>query len=42
MVAKQTGAKLLVLPTSVGGVKDAKDYISLITWNLTQLANTVK
>jgi zinc/manganese transport system substrate-binding protein len=42
MVAKQTGAKLLVLPTSVEGVKAAKDYISLITYNLTQLANTVK
>ncbi len=42
MVAKQTGAKLLVLPTSVGGVKDAKDYVSLITYNLTQLANAVK
>ena len=42
MVSRQTGAKLLVLPTSVGGVKDAKDYISLITYNLTQLANTLK
>ena len=42
MVAKQTGAKLLVLPTSVEGVKDVKDYIQLITYNLTQLANTVK
>jgi ABC-type Zn uptake system ZnuABC Zn-binding protein ZnuA len=42
MVARQTGAKLLVLPTSVGGVKDAKDYVSLITYNLTQLATTLK
>jgi zinc/manganese transport system substrate-binding protein len=42
MVSRQTGAKLLVLPTSVGGVKDAKDYVSLITYNLKQLANTVK
>ena len=42
MVAKQTGAKLLVLPTSVEGVKEAKDYIQLITYNLTQLANAVK
>jgi ABC-type Zn uptake system ZnuABC Zn-binding protein ZnuA len=42
MVAKQTGAKLLVLPTSVEGVKEAKDYIALITWNLTQVANAVK
>jgi zinc/manganese transport system substrate-binding protein len=42
MVARQTGAKLLVLPTSVEGVKDAKDYISLITYNLTQLANALK
>jgi ABC-type Zn uptake system ZnuABC Zn-binding protein ZnuA len=42
MVAKQTGAKLLILPTSVGGVKEAKDYIQLITYNLTQLANATK
>lgn len=42
MVAKQTGAKLLVLPTSVEGVKGVNDYIALITYNLTQLANAVK
>jgi zinc/manganese transport system substrate-binding protein len=42
MVAKQTGARLLILPTSVEGVKEAKDYIQLITYNLTQLANATK
>ena len=42
MVAKQTGARVLVLPTSVEGVKEAKDYIQLITYNLTQLATALK
>ncbi len=42
LVANQTGIKLLILPTSVGGIKGIDDYIQLITYNLTQLANAVK
>ncbi len=33
-VAKQTGAKLVELPVMVGGVPEAKDYISFIDYNV--------
>jgi ABC-type Zn uptake system ZnuABC Zn-binding protein ZnuA len=33
-VAEQTGAKLVELPLMVGGVPEAKDYISFIDYNL--------
>jgi ABC-type Zn uptake system ZnuABC Zn-binding protein ZnuA len=33
-VAKQTGAKLVELPAMVGGVPEAKDYISFIDYNV--------
>ena len=42
LVSGQTGAKLLILPTSVGGIKGIDDYFQLITYDLTQLANAVK
>ena len=33
-VAKATGAKLVELPAMVGGVPDAKNYISFIDYNV--------
>ena len=42
LVARQTGAQVLILPPSVGGVKGIDDYIQLMTYDLTQLANAVK
>jgi zinc/manganese transport system substrate-binding protein len=40
-VASKTGAKVLVLPSSVEGVKDVHDYISLMRYNVQQLAGAV-
>jgi zinc/manganese transport system substrate-binding protein len=40
-VAQQAGAKLLVLPSSVGGVKGVDDYISLIDHNVRALRNAL-
>ena len=42
VVAKQTGAKVLVLPPSVGGVKGLDDYVQLMTHDITQVANAVR
>lgn len=41
-VAARTGAKVLVLPSSVEGVKGVNDYVSLIRHNVTQLAAAVR
>jgi zinc/manganese transport system substrate-binding protein len=41
-IARTTGAKVLVLPTSVGGVDQAKDYISLIEYDVTTLASALQ
>jgi zinc/manganese transport system substrate-binding protein len=38
VVARQTGAKVLVLPPSVGGSKGLDDYIQLMTSDIRQLA----
>lgn len=38
-IAESTGAQLVTLPTSVGGVPDARDYISLIDYNIRTLIN---
>jgi zinc/manganese transport system substrate-binding protein len=38
LVASKTGAKVLVLPPSVGGVKGLDDYIQLMTHDIHQLA----
>ena len=40
-VARNTGAKVLVLPPSVGGQKGIDDYISLMTHDIAQLAKAV-
>ncbi len=37
-VASKTGAKVLVLPPSVGGAKGLDDYIQLMTYDIDQLA----
>lgn len=40
-VARQTGAKLVELPAMVGGVPEAKDYISLIDYNVRTMVKAV-
>jgi zinc/manganese transport system substrate-binding protein len=42
VVAKQTGATVLVLPPSVGGVKGLNDYVQLMTYDITQVANALQ
>jgi ABC-type Zn uptake system ZnuABC Zn-binding protein ZnuA len=42
LVAKQTGIKVLVLPPSVGGVRGIDDYIQLMQYDMSQLANALK
>jgi ABC-type Zn uptake system ZnuABC Zn-binding protein ZnuA len=41
MVARETGVPLLVLPPSVGGVPDVKDYFQLFDYNLAALAKLI-
>jgi len=36
-IAKQTNKKVIVLPTSVGGVKEVKDYFSLFDYIITKI-----
>jgi zinc/manganese transport system substrate-binding protein len=40
-VARQTGARLLILPPSVGGVKGVNDYVQLMQYNIGQLAGAL-
>ncbi|HUO52324.1 MAG TPA: metal ABC transporter substrate-binding protein [Gemmatimonadaceae bacterium] len=42
-VADKTGAKVLILPPSVGGLKDGDppNYIALMTYDITQLADSL-
>jgi zinc/manganese transport system substrate-binding protein len=42
VVAKQTGATVLILPPSVGGVKGLNDYVQLMTYDITQIANALQ
>lgn len=42
LVARQTGARVLILPPSVGGAPAATDYIQLMRHDITQLAAAVK
>ena len=37
MVATQTGKKIVILPTSVGGVPEVKDYFSLFEYIITKI-----
>ena len=41
-VARATGAKLVELPVMVGGVPEAKDYISFIDYNVRTMLRAVK
>lgn len=41
-IARESTAKVLTLPTSVGGVETAKDYISLIEYNVSKLEVTLR
>jgi len=41
-VARATGAKLVELPVMVGGVPEAKDYISFIDYDLQTMLKAVK
>jgi zinc/manganese transport system substrate-binding protein len=41
-VAKHTGAKVLILPTSVGGTPAVTDYFQLLRHNVAQLATAVR
>jgi zinc/manganese transport system substrate-binding protein len=41
-VARNTGAKVLVLPPSVGGLKGLNDYIAVMKYDIQQLADAVK
>ncbi|MEW6163111.1 MAG: metal ABC transporter substrate-binding protein [Nitrospirota bacterium] len=41
-VAQQTGAKVVVVPNSVGGTKEAEDYFSLMNTIVERLANALR
>jgi ABC-type Zn uptake system ZnuABC Zn-binding protein ZnuA len=41
-IARETGARVLVMPPSVGGVKEAGDYLRLFDYNVALLISTVK
>jgi zinc/manganese transport system substrate-binding protein len=41
-IARETGAKVLVLPPSVGGVKEITDYVSLFDYDLKLLVDAIK
>jgi zinc/manganese transport system substrate-binding protein len=41
-IARDTGAEVLVLSPSVGGVKEASSYIALFDYDLTQLVAAIK
>jgi ABC-type Zn uptake system ZnuABC Zn-binding protein ZnuA len=41
-IARATGATVLVMPPSVGGVKDATDFFGLFDYNVTLLVNALK
>jgi len=41
-IARSTGTKVLRLVTSVGGVEEAKDYISMMDYNVRTLAAALK
>ena len=41
-IARDTGARVLVMPPSVGGVKEATDYIRLFDYNINLLVSTLK
>lgn len=42
LVSRQTNAKVLILPPSVGGVQGINDYVSLMKYDMDQLASTLR
>ena len=41
-IARATGAEVLVLPPSVGGVKDASNYIALFDYDINLLITAIR
>src|SRR5262249_21002494 len=41
-IARETGAKVLMLPPSVGGVKEVTDYVKLFDYDVRQIADAIK
>ena len=41
-IGRSTGAQVLVMPPSVGGVKEATDYFALFDYNIKLLVNAIK
>jgi ABC-type Zn uptake system ZnuABC Zn-binding protein ZnuA len=41
-VAQRTGSKLVELPAMVGGVPEAKDYVSFIDYNIRTMLKAVQ
>jgi len=41
-IGRETGAKVLVFPPSVGGVKEVTDYFKLFDYNIDQLISAIK
>src|SRR5215831_5485712 len=41
-IGRETGAEVLVMPPSVGGVKDVPDYFKLFDYDLNLLVNAIK
>ena len=41
-IGRETGAQVLVLPPSVGGVKEITSYIGLFDYDVNQLATALK
>jgi ABC-type Zn uptake system ZnuABC Zn-binding protein ZnuA len=41
-VASKTGARVLVLPPSVGGIKGLDDYVAVMSYDIKQLADALK
>jgi zinc/manganese transport system substrate-binding protein len=42
LVARQSGAKVLILPPSVGGLPSITDYVQLMTYDIQNLASTLR
>jgi ABC-type Zn uptake system ZnuABC Zn-binding protein ZnuA len=41
-IARETGAKVLVMPPSVGGEKEITDYIKLFDYDIKLLVDAIK
>ena len=41
-IARATGAQVLIMPPSVGGIKDATDFFALFDYNVALLVNAIK